>query len=135
MASPIAVDVNHRFWIGEPVTMWETRLRAALDETSPADATIGLMWGSYDSHCIQLSVAENEIESLLMRVDLRGASMKLVGRAIDFAAAHDLVLITHDGEMIEPDREHVGTALRNSDAARFVSNPREYLRTVPKISD
>ncbi len=117
-------DGTAALWAGESAADWGQRLKSALGEPAPYWDQSGLMWGTYENHCIELSPDDGGgIDVLKLRIDLRSNNLTLVERLLAFAAQNDLVLLTSEAEPVEPDLVSIAAATRDSDAARFVNDP------------
>lgn len=127
-------DGTAALWAGESAQEWTQRLKAAFGESAPYWDQAGLMWGDYDKHCLEFSTEDGDIAQLKLRIDLRSDDIGIVERLLSFARENELLLLTGEGEPIDPELSCVGAALRNSSAARFVKDPVASLESLSKAN-
>jgi len=89
-------------------------MRNALGEPAPYWDQTGLMWGTYDGQCLELSCGDcGDIELLKFRIDLRSREIALVERVLAFARQRELLLLNGEAEAIGPSRGELAAAARN----------------------
>lgn len=86
------------------------------------------IWGDEKTDDVQIGFRGTTIEDAQFRINVAELSLPLVGGICALARAFDCVLATRNGAIIPPYSETLVRAIRQSDAARFVSNPEDYLR-------
>lgn len=86
------------------------------------------IWGDEKTDDVQIAFCGAEIEQVQFRLTVAGLSLPLVVGICALARDFDCVLAEHSGAIIRPDRDALFRAVLQSDAARYVSNPRRYLR-------
>lgn len=85
------------------------------------------IWGDEKSHDVQVFFDAGEIEYLQMRIDVRTPSIALVSGLCAMARSRKWVFATRDGKIVQPSTEAVIRAILQSDASRFVADPKAFL--------
>lgn len=125
-------DGTAALWAGASAKDWAQRLKAVFGESAPYWDQAGLMWGDDDRHCLEFSTDDGAVEQLQLRIDLRSTDVAFVERLLTFVRENGLLLLTGEGEAIEPELADVGAAARRSSAARFVKEPIAFLESLTK---
>ena len=91
------------------------------------------IWGSEDTndaHVCYTDASKKVVEEIAFRLDVRDLSPDLVRMICALAQQLSCVLLTADSEILRPVQSEVLAAIRNSTAAKFVSNPATTLRNL-----
>lgn len=73
---------------------------------------------------------EDKTDTVYIRVNAVNLSTSFISGVSNFAQACDCLIFTENKEIIEPNPELLGKAILQSNAARFITNPREFLRNL-----
>lgn len=93
-----------------------------------------LCWGSDKTDDIELWSANGKICSLSVRFDLRSLNRTLLESVIQFARDFELALLLPSARRVfAGDTDSLATCAMQSEAARFVRNPREFLAKLDEI--
>ncbi len=90
-------------------------------------------WGGYDGDIVEVAYEEEggdgarTIEDFSVRFDLRQWNPALAETVCRIAAQGDCLLLTSDLMLIEPRLELLVQEIQQSDAVRFVTDPRGFL--------
>jgi hypothetical protein len=88
-------------------------------------------WGSYEGNRLELFREGGAIDSVEVRLDLRGPIRDFANGILGFARRHDLVLYFGElNELIEPTHAALAFAVKRSSALRFVTDPEAYLKSL-----
>lgn len=129
-------DGTADLWSLESAEPWAARLKDAFGEPAPYWNQTGLMWGTYDGHCLECSRGDTgDIELLRFRIDLRSGEFTLVERVLGFARQYELLLLTGEGQPTEPAIRELASFARSSAAARFVRDPIAFFERLPKVDE
>lgn len=91
-------------------------------------------WGSDDGNRITIGLAGGYIEDILLRVDVRELDMLFLQALTALVQDRGwLFFASESGRFIEPTMVRFMRQIESSRAALFVSNPREFFRTLPAI--
>lgn len=85
------------------------------------------VWGIEDSDRFEIVWSAGNIDDVLARIDVRKLSKQFLQSIVDLAKRHDLVLLTTNKSIIEPDLGVLLEAIKSSDAYRFVMDPTGFL--------
>lgn len=85
------------------------------------------IWGDETSHDVQVYFDAGEIECLQVRIDVTKPSIALVSGLCELARSRRWVFATRDGKIVQPSTEAVIRAILQSDASRFVADPKAFL--------
>jgi len=85
------------------------------------------MWGTYDGHRIDLVFDGGNLAQFLVRFDMRHPSRAFFHSVLRLASENSCVLLTDNGDILEPKASAVLAHLAQSDAMRFVKDPRGFL--------
>ncbi|RYZ59756.1 MAG: hypothetical protein EOP07_02995 [Proteobacteria bacterium] len=89
----------------------------------------GNVWGDKDSFCVSLYFNKNqdELESISLRFDLNKSLSQQIRIVLDLLRATDGVLVDEFSfQTILSSEDAVRWAIMRSDAAKFVTDPRQY---------
>ena len=92
-----------------------------------------LTWGKTEEHDIQVWYEDKEIEGIHIRLDLNQNSNELIAKLIEAAQALKCALFLPEYEkIIEANEFELTKSLKESNAAKFVMNPKEFLNEISK---
>jgi len=92
-----------------------------------------LTWGDTKQHDIQVWYEEKVIDGIHIRIDLNQDLNVIIIKVIKSAKALDCVLFFPEfKEIVEANEFQLKNALRKSNAAKFVSNPKKFLNEISK---
>jgi hypothetical protein len=75
-----------------------------------------------------INAETGKIEALNFRADLREPSLIFLNKMMELARLYDWVFMdTIKGSIAQPNKEEVGKLIENSNAFRFLQNPRQFL--------
>jgi hypothetical protein len=103
-------------------------LRSFLPEESGWSAEI-LQFGKIDCTCVEVIFTEGRVSEIVLRHDLRSVTRKQIEDIVKYAMMID-GNIYHDGMIIPPEIECLIPAMKKSSAARFCTDPLNYLLTI-----
>jgi hypothetical protein len=77
---------------------------------------------------LSINAETGKIEALNFRADLRDPSLIFLNKMIELARLYDWVFMdTAKGSIAQPNKEEVVKLIENSNAFRFLQNPRQFL--------
>lgn len=106
-------DSRTEFWIKNFLSFMSIRKR---------DYGIIFM-GSESGNDVQLVEAGGHISEINTRIDLRDLNSGFLKRVLDIAQKYELLVITEDGRVLDPDINEVYSAICDSKQYRFVQEP------------
>ncbi|HSL88983.1 MAG TPA: hypothetical protein VK870_06765 [Ignavibacteriaceae bacterium] len=87
-----------------------------------------LMFGKEDNTCIDVSLENNYVVDISVRIDLRTFNMDLMKKIVDLAKLFKCSLFLYEtNELIESNSQILFEKIKNSNAAKFVIDPRKFL--------
>ena len=87
-----------------------------------------LMFGKEDKTCIDVSLENNYVVDISVRIDLRTFNMDLMNKIVDLAKLFKCSLFLYEtNELIESNSQILFEKIKNSNAAKFVIDPRKFL--------
>lgn len=92
-------------------------------------------WGDEQGNRIDVVTEGDTLEDVFVRVDVRNISQVFLIGLLEIARRADCVLLLHDGRVIRPSFTKVLTAIRKSDAFRFVENTDAFLRALERARE
>ena len=90
-------------------------------------------WGTPDESCIDLWKEPGESPFIEVRLDLRTVQRDFVERLVHTVARFDMIFVDNQGRLIAANVPEVGRAISESDALRFLRDPRGFLSSLPPI--
>ncbi len=88
-------------------------------------------YGALDSTCVEIFCAEDTVEEISARIDLRNATKEQLESICAFAAANGLCIV-HKNKRYVPRLESFRIIIEESDAYRFLADPRTFLDALNK---
>ena len=88
------------------------------------------LWGDMEGDRVEVCRDKGKVDTVYIRVNAANLDTSFISGVSNFAQACDCLIFTEDKEIIEPNPELLGKAVLQSNAARFVSSPREFLRNL-----
>jgi hypothetical protein len=88
------------------------------------------LWGDMEGDRVEVCRDEGEIDTVYIRINAANLNSDFINGVSDFAQACDCLIFTEDKELIEPVPKLLGKAVLQSNAARFVADPHEFLRNL-----
>jgi hypothetical protein len=85
------------------------------------------LWGDEEGDRIDVSHDEGRIDAVYVRISAISLNKSFVSCVAQFAQTCDCLILTEDDQLIEPSPDLLGKAVLQSNAARFVANPRKFL--------
>jgi hypothetical protein len=125
-AESAMLDGSKAFWAGQSAGAVAAELRALGEPKGTWSPDLSL-WGAEDGTCLTLFVADDEVEELRLRVDMRGPLGDLLPAIVAVARKLELVLVAETGATVEPRLGWLLKAARASPAAAFVEDPAAFL--------
>jgi len=92
-------------------------------------------WGTEDGDRVDIYYENGKVVDVFLRLDLRQPSKQFIDGLIILAKRIDAMLMTDEGQLLEPTREQLAGSLEGSDAARFVADPIEFLNELSSRRD
>jgi hypothetical protein len=90
------------------------------------------LYGTSDGDCINVWREDNLTISVRTRIDLRQFNRSFADGLLAFARSQTCQLVTRPGKVIAPQMDDFITALKNSRAYSFLSNPQKYFEELKK---
>lgn len=88
------------------------------------------VFGNLESHCVCIDIFGPGKYEISARFDLRSLSDEHVVGICNLARNEGYWLLSEEFEILEPTRQSITRALRDSNAFLFVTNPTEYFRRI-----
>jgi hypothetical protein len=121
----------------QPVSDIPERLKAVLPEVQGWDSG-SRQWGPDDATTVSVSYADGRVDGVWVRLDLRQQITAVVDALVRLSLDCDAWWVGGDAVQRSPvgqRREELLSAIRTSDAARFVLDPRGYLADLAKARE
>ena len=125
-AAHLLRDGSERLWNGHPVATLMSELEV-LGKPQPTWAPDTVMWGHEDSTCLLLAASGDATEELRLRIDMRHPDDALLRNVLRCCRTLDLLVVTHEGDVVEPRLEWLMRSAATSPAGRFVADPEQFL--------
>ena len=77
--------------------------------------------------CVSFDHQTNKVQELSCRLDLREIDKGFVGMCLSLARRFDCLLMNRQGSLYEPTVENLANKIEQSNAMRFVKDPRQFL--------
>jgi hypothetical protein len=84
-------------------------------------------WGEEEGNRIDITTSDEGLEEVRVRFDARNIDRGFVSQVVSLAIAADCVVVTEAMDVIPPLVAELEAAIRDSDARRFVRDPKEFL--------
>jgi hypothetical protein len=85
------------------------------------------LWGDMEGDRVEVCRHEGEIDSVYVRINVTDLNTAFINGISSFAQACDCLIFTEDKRLLEPSADLLDKAVLQSNAARFVANPRASL--------
>lgn len=92
-------------------------------------------WGSDDGNRIDVFTSDNCVEDVAVRIDVRNVSREFVDEVVQIAAEADCLFYDSRGKLLQPTLGALLSGIEQSDAWRFVRDPRSLLHERSERSD
>ncbi|NKI72743.1 hypothetical protein GN109_25310 [Collimonas pratensis] len=93
------------------------------------------IWGDQAKSDIQVGYEDNNVESVLARIDTRSDTLWICSKIVELARALDCCLfLLAARSIITADVAALSSAIHNSEAARFSAAPRAYIEQLSVAS-
>lgn len=87
-----------------------------------------LSWGDSDRNDLTLNLSKgDEVENFGCRIDLRNIDESFVNLIIDICINYNLLITDSKGRVISPNRLALGKLISNSNPAKFVADPKNFV--------
>lgn len=92
-------------------------------------------WGVEDGNRIDALYGLNGLEDIFVRVDVRDISVRFISEILSLARSLNLIVRLPDGRIIRPSPQKLLEAIRISDSAKFVADPKSFFQTIEDQTD
>jgi phosphotransacetylase len=86
--------------------------------------------GDVSGTVIEIFYAENMIDEVTCRLDLRNINTKIIDSILNFMSTNNVAIIADNKVYLEPNRESILEIIKKSDAYRFIENPQKFLEGI-----
>jgi hypothetical protein len=123
-------DTNEAWRAHQPQIDFEALFSSLLPAAESWSAEIKI-WGDLEHTDVQVSYANGLVESIQIRIDVRENPVPLRTKVFEIANTLDCVLVVlQEKAVIEPNIFALSAAILRSRAARYVQDPKGYLRVI-----
>jgi hypothetical protein len=120
-------------WDGSPLPEDSEKVISSFSKEGKSWSPEIRMWGEESGNRIDLSFDAGRIDSIFVRVDVRNLSIQFLEGVITFSNYIDAVLLVmEDGGVIEPNLQTLVMRIKESNACRFVQDPRKFFENIRK---
>ena len=88
------------------------------------------VWGEEDGNRIDVIYENNNVVEIFVRIDLRQLDRGFVIALVRLAKKYDCVFVTSTMRVLEPTLNNLIKAMEESDAHRFVDDPKGFLESL-----
>ncbi len=85
------------------------------------------LWGTEESHCVELIYDEGKVAEVSIRLDLRSFDKRLVTLVRELGTLYDAVGINEYSEVFQLEKSNLKAEIEKSKAFRFLKDPRLFL--------
>lgn len=89
-----------------------------------------LQLGDISGTVIEIFYAEDMIDEVTCRLDLRNINTKIIDSILNFISANNIAIIAGNKLYLAPNRESILEIVKKSDAYRFIENPQKFLEEI-----
>lgn len=86
--------------------------------------------GDISGTVIEIFYAEDMIDEVTCRLDLRNINTKIIDSILNFISANNIAIIAGNKVYLVPNRESILEIMKKSDAYRFIENPQKFLEGI-----